>query len=138
MTRYRCIKSSVDLHLLDRVRNHDKVYHLAVFERDDGKFDVLYRYGRRGTTMRLGILKGGECLRDYHTASNLMTRKEAEQVNGDGYQYASGITPNVWKDLIPPTLPHEDPAEEQQPSKQPEPAAPAPEIGGDGPKTWFW
>jgi len=138
MTRYRCIKSSVDLHLLDRVRNHDKVYHLAVFERDDGNFDVLYRYGRRGTTMRLGILKGGECLRDYHTASNLMTRKEAEQVNGDGYQYASGITPDVWKDLIPPTLPHEDPAEEQQPSKQLEPAAPAPEIGGDGPKTWFW
>lgn len=138
MTRYRCIKSSVDLHLLDRVRNHDKVYHLAVFERDDGCFDVLYRYGRRGTTMRLGILKGGENLRDYRTASNLMTRKEAEQVNGDGYQYASGITPNVWKDLIPPTLPHEDPAEEQQPSKQPEPIAPAPEIGGDGPKTWFW
>lgn len=138
MTRYRCIKSSVDLHLLDRVRNHDKVYHLAVFERDDGCFDVLYRYGRRGTTMRLGILKGGENLRDYRTAFNLMTRKEAEQVNGDGYQYASGITPNVWKDLIPPTLPHEDPAEEQQPSKQPEPIAPAPEIGGDGPKTWFW
>lgn len=138
MTRYRCIKSSVDLHLLDRVRNHDKVYHLAVFERDDGCFDVLYRYGRRGTTMRLGILKGGENLRDYRTAFNLMTRKEAEQVNGDGYQYASGITPDVWKDLIHPTLPHEDPAEEQQPSKQPEPIAPAPEIGGDGPKTWFW
>lgn len=138
MTRYRCIKSSVDLHLLDRVRNHDKVYHLAVFERDDGNFDVLYRYGRRGTTMRLGILKGGENLRDYRTASNLMTRKEAEQVNGDGYQYASGITPDVWNDLVPPTLPHEDTAEEQQPSKQPEPAAPAPEIGGDGPKTWFW
>lgn len=138
MTSYRCIKSSVDLHLLDRVRNHDKVYHLAVFERDDGCFDVLYRYGRRGTTMRLGILKGGECLRDYHAASNLMTRKEAEQVNGDGYKYASGITPDVWKDLLPPTLPHEDTTEEDQPPEQHEPTAPAPEIGGDGPKTWFW
>jgi len=138
MTRYRCIKSSVDLHLLDRVRNHDKVYHLAVFERDDGNFDVLYRYGRRGTTMRLGILKGGECLRDYRTASNLMTRKEADQVNGDGYKYASDITPDVWKDLLPPTLPHEDTAEEEQPPEQPEPTVPAPEIGGDGPKTWFW
>ncbi|MBI5657728.1 MAG: hypothetical protein HZC44_13270 [Geobacter sp.] len=138
MTRYRCIKSSVDLHLLDRVRNHDKVYHLAVFERDDGNFDVLYRYGRRGTTMRLGILKGGECLRDYRTASNLMTRKEAKQVNGDGYQYASGITPDVWKDLLPTLLGPEKKAEKQQPPKQPEPPAPAPEIGGDGPKTWFW
>jgi hypothetical protein len=26
MTGYRNIKSSLDLHLLDRVRNHDKVY----------------------------------------------------------------------------------------------------------------
>ena len=138
MTRYRCIKSSVDLHLLDRVRNHDKVYHLAVFERDDGNYDVLYRYGRRGTTMRLGILKGGECLHDYRTANNLMTRKEAAQVNGDGYQYASGITPDVWKDLLSPPLPHEDVAAKPQPSKQPEPTVPAPEIGGDGPKTWFW
>jgi len=138
MTRYRCIKSSVDLHLLDRVRNHDKVYHLAVFERDDGNYEVLYRYGRRGTTMRLGILKGGECLSDYRTASNLMTRKEAEQVNGDGYQYASGITPDVWNDLLPPTLPYEETVEEQQASEQPEPSTPAPEIGGDGPKTWFW
>jgi hypothetical protein len=128
----------VDLHLLDRVRNHDKVYHLAVFERDDGCFDVLYRYGRRGTTMRLGILKGGECLRDFHTASNLMTRKEAEQVNGDGYQYASGITPEVWKDLLPTSIGREENAEKQQPSEQPEPTTPTPEIGGDGPKTWFW
>ena len=108
MTRYRCIKSSVDLHLLDRARNHDKVYHLAVFERDDGSFDVLYRYGRRGKTLRLGILKGGENVRDYRSASNLMTRKEAEQVNGDGYQYASGITPGVWNDLLPPPLPSAD------------------------------
>lgn len=138
MTRYRCIKSSVDLHLLDRVRNHDKVYHLAVFERDDGNFDVLYRYGRRGTTMRLGVLKGGENLRDYRSASNLMTRKEAEQVNSDGYQYASGITPDIWKDLLSPTLPHDHAAEEQQPPEQPEPTPPAPTIGGDGPKTWFW
>ncbi|MBT0663115.1 hypothetical protein KI809_02275 [Geobacter pelophilus] len=138
MTRYRCIKSSVDLHLQDRVRNHDKVYHLAVFERDDGNYDVLYRYGRRGTTMRLGILKGGENICDYRSASNLMTRKEAEQVNGDGYQYASGITPDVWKDLLPTSFGPEKTAEKQQPAKQPEPAAPAPEIGGDGPKTWFW
>lgn len=101
MTRYRCIKSSVDLHLLDRVRNHDKVYHLAVFERDDGYFDVLYRYGRRGTTMRHGILKGGECLRDYHTASNLMTRKEAEQVNGDGISMPAASHPTFGRICSP-------------------------------------
>jgi len=39
MTRYRSIKSSLDLHLQDLVRNHDKVYHLAVFERDDGGYE---------------------------------------------------------------------------------------------------
>ena len=141
MTKYRCIKSSVDLHLLDRARNHDKVYHLAVFERDDGSFDVLYRYGRRGKTLRLGILKGGENVRDYRTASTLMTRKEAEQVNGDGYQYASGITPGVWNDLLTPPLPSADLRGTSPPTTQPEPAAqpsPTSSIGGDGPKTWFW
>jgi len=131
----------VDLHLFDRVRNHDKVYHLAVFERDDGCFDVLYRYGRRGTTMRLRILKGGESLRDYHTASSLMTRKEAEQIRGDGYQYATGITPDVWKDLLPPTLPAEKLSAVTQVTTNPEPPdqpSPPLSIGGDGPKTWFW
>ena len=137
MTIYRCIKSFVDLHLFDRVRNHDKVYHLAVFERNDGNFDVLYRYGRRGSTLRLGILKGGENLRDYRSASNLLIKKEAEQVNGDGYQYANGITPGVWKDLLPPPLP----SEVTQTATKPEPAAePSPpmSIGGNGPNTWFW
>jgi hypothetical protein len=129
----------VDLHLLDRFRNHDKVYHLAVFERDDGGFDVLYRYGRRGSTLRLGMLKGGENLRDYRSAGSLMTRKEAEQVKGDGYRYADGITPDVWNDLLPKSFPPEAATGgQQQPSELPEPTAPAPSIGGNGPKTWFW
>ena len=135
MTRYRSIISSLDLHLLDRVRNHDKVYHLAVFERDDGGYDVLYRYGRRGSTLRLGILKGGENLRDYQTASRLMNRKEAEQVRGDGYQYADGITPGVWNDLLAASTTTQN---IQQPPAPPEPEAPAPAIGGNGPKSWFW
>lgn len=101
MSRYRALKSSVDLHLQDLVRNHDKVYHLAVFERNDGGYDVLYGYGRRGASMRLGILKGGENLRDYQTAIRLMHKKETEQVQGDGYQYADGITPGVWNNLMP-------------------------------------
>lgn len=41
MSRYRALKSSVDLHLQDLVRNHDKVYHLAVFERNDGGYEGL-------------------------------------------------------------------------------------------------
>lgn len=134
MTGYRNIKSSLDLHLLDRVRNHDKVYHLAVFERDDGCYDVLYRYGRRGSTLRLGILKGGENLRDYQTAIRLMNRKEAEQVRGDGYQYADGITPDVWSDLLATS----SQPDISQPTTPPEPEAPAPAIGGNGPNTWFW
>ena len=134
MTGYRNIKSSLDLHLLDRVRNHDKVYHLAVFERDDGGYDVLYRYGRRGSTLRLGILKGGENLRDYQTAIRLMNRKEAAQVRGDGYQYADGITPNIWNDLLAAS----SQAATAQPSTPPEPEIPAPAIGGNGPKSWFW
>jgi hypothetical protein len=134
MTGYRNIKSSLDLHLLDRVRNHDKVYHLAVFERDDGGYDVLYRYGRRGSTLRLGILKGGENLRDYQTAIRLMNRKEADQVRGDGYQYADGITPGVWNDLLATSSKN---AVAQQ-SIPPEPEVPTPAIGGNGPKSWFW
>lgn len=134
MAGYRNIKSSLDLHLLDRVRNHDKVYHLAVFERDDGCYDVLYRYGRRGSTLRLGILKGGENLRDYQTAIRLMNRKEAEQVRGDGYQYADGITPDVWSDLLA-TSSQPDITQSTTP---PEPEAPTPAIGGNGPKSWFW
>ncbi len=134
MTGYRNIKSSLDLHLLDRVRNHDKVYHLAVFERDDGGYDVLYRYGRRGSTLRLGILKGGENLRDYQTAIRLMNRKEADQVRGDGYQYADGITPGVWNDLLATSS---QPASAQPPTPS-EPEVPAPAIGGNGPKSWFW
>lgn len=134
MTGYRNIKSSLDLHLLDRVRNHDKVYHLAVFERDDGGYDVLYRYGRRGSTLRLGILKGGENLRDYQTASRLMNRKEADQVRGDGYQYADGITPGVWNDLLATSSKNAV----SQPSIPPEPEVPTPAIGGNGPKSWFW
>lgn len=134
MTGYRNIKSSLDLHLLDRVRNHDKVYHLAVFERDDGGYDVLYRYGRRGSTLRLGILKGGENLRDFQTAIRLMNRKEADQVRGDGYQYADGITPGVWNDLLATSSKNAV----AQPSIPPEPEVPAPTIGGNGPKSWFW
>ncbi len=134
MTGYRNIKSSLDLHLLDRVRNHDKVYHLAVFERDDGGYDVLYRYGRRGSTLRLGILKGGENLRDYQTAIRLMNRKEADQVRGDGYQYADGITPGVWNDLLATSSKNAV----SQPSIPPEPEVPTPAIGGNGPKSWFW
>lgn len=134
MTGYRNIKSSLDLHLLDRVRNHDKVYHLAVFERDDGGYDVLYRYGRRGSTLRLGILKGGENLRDYQTAIRLMNRKEAEQVRGDGYQYADDITPGVWNDLLATSSKNAV----SQPSIPPEPEVPTPAIGGNGPKSWFW
>lgn len=134
MTGYRNIKSSLDLHLLDRVRNHDKVYHLAVFERDDGGYDVLYRYGRRGSTLRLGILNGGENLRDYQTAIRLMNRKEADQVRGDGYQYADGITPGVWNDLLATSSKNAV----SQPSIPPEPEVPTPAIGGNGPKSWFW
>lgn len=134
MTGYRNIKSSLDLHLLDRVRNHDKVYHLALFERDDGGYDVLYRYGRRGSTLRLGILKGGENLRDYQTAIRLMNRKEADQVRGDGYQYADGITPGVWNDLLATSSKNAV----SQPSIPPEPEVPTPAIGGNGPKSWFW
>jgi hypothetical protein len=134
MTGYRNIKSSLDLHLQDRVRNHDKVYHLAVFERDDGGYDVLYRYGRRGSTLRLGILKGGENLRDYQTAIRLMNRKEADQVRGDGYQYADGITPDVWNDLLATSSKNAV----SQPSIPPEPEVPTPAIGGNGPKSWFW
>jgi len=132
MTGYRGVKSSVDLHLLDLTRNHDKVYHLAVFERDDGGYDVRYRYGRRGKTLRLGLLRGGENIRDYQTAIRLMTRKEAEQVNGDGYRYANGITPGVWHDLL------SAPAVTKPPSAPPEPEAAPPTIGGNGPKAWFW
>ena len=138
MTRYRNLKSFVDLHLLDRVRNHDKVYHLAVFEREDGCFDVLYRYGRRGKTLRLGMLKGGENIRNYQTAMNLMTKKEIKQVTGDGYQNVDGITPDVWNDLLPKSSSPEVASREQQPFTQPEPTAPALTIGGNGPKTWFW
>ena len=131
MTPYRRIISSVDLHLYNKAGNHDKVYHLALFERDDDGFDVRYRYGRRGKTLRLGILKGGENVRDSRVASRLMTRKEAEQVNGDGYQYAPGITPGVWNDLLSPPLPPAQPEAAVQPS-------PAQTIGGNGPTTWFW
>lgn len=137
MTSYRRIESSVDLHLFDRVRNHDKVYHLAIFVRDDGNFDVLYRYGRRGSTLRLGILKGGENLRDYRSAVYLLVKKEEEQVKGDGYQHATGITPGVWKDLLPPPLP----SEVTQTKAEPEPDMQASQplsIGGNGPNTWFW
>lgn len=137
MSRYRTLKSSVDLHLQDLVRNHDKVYHLAVFERNDGGYDVLYGYGRRGASMRLGILKGGENLRDYQTAIRLMHKKETEQVQGDGYQYADGITPGVWNNLMPkPSAAPTAPATPQP--NEPGPEAPAPAIGGNGPKSWFW
>ncbi len=136
MTRYRSIKSSLDLHLQDLVRNHDKVYHLAVFERDDGGYDVLYGYGRRGASMRIGILKGGENLRDYQSAIRLMHKKESEQVQGDGYRYAEGITPGVWNNLQP--KPSAAPTAPASPPKAPEPDAPEPHIGGNGPTTWFW
>ena len=137
MSRYRALKSSVDLHLQDLVRNHDKVYHLAVFERNDGGYDVLYGYGRRGSSMRLGILKGGENLRDYQTAIRLMHKKETEQVQGDGYQYADGITPGVWNNLMPkPSAAPTAPATPQP--KEPGPEATEPHIGGNGPKSWFW
>ncbi len=135
MTRYRSIKSSLDLHLQDLVRNHDKVYHLAVFERNDGGYDVLYGYGRRGASMRIGILKGGENLRDYQSAIRLMHKKESEQVQGDGYRYAEGITPGVWNNLLAASKATQN---IQQQPPPPEPEAPAPAIGGNGPKSWFW
>ena len=138
MSRYRSIRSFVDLHLLDRTRNHDKVYHLAIFERDNGCFDVLYRYGRRGTTMRLGIVKGGENVRDYQAAIRIMNRKEAQQVAGDGYRHADGVTPGIWDDLLAQSPPSPQIQHVIQSSEPENPEEPPHDIGGDGPASWFW
>jgi hypothetical protein len=98
LKEYLAEKESFDLHKLDKARNHDKVYHIAIAERPDGKFDVLCRYGRRGSGLQDFVAEEAVSI---SSARNIMYAKVSEK-ESDNYQNTPGITPGVWNDIFLP------------------------------------
>ena len=92
MSTYIAIVAREDLHCYDPRRNHDKVYHVAVLQRRDGKYDLLYRHGRRGKGMQGGMKSGG------YSNPNMPTSEMsgiASTKRNESYQDAPNVTPGV-------------------------------------------
>ena len=136
LKEYRCENERFDLHKLDKARNHDKVYHITIAERPDGKCDVLCRYGRRGSGLQDFV--AGEAL-SISSARNIMYSKVSAK-ESDNYQNSPGITPDVWNDIFLPQAASQaaQPAVvEPQPEERPSLSSKA-EMPDYAPPEWFY
>jgi len=136
LNEYLKVNASNDLHLLDASRNHDKVYHIAIAERPDGKFDVLCRYGRRGSSMQDFV--AGEGLSS-SSAINIAYLKMSKK-KSENYQISPGITPGIWKDILLPETasgPIQPEVVKPQTEERPSLSSNA-EIPDYAPRDWFY
>jgi predicted DNA-binding WGR domain protein len=124
---------TIDLHKLDIARNHDKVYHIAIAERPDGKFDVLCRYGRRGNGMQDYVAGEGLTL---SSAENIAYTKMREK-QSENYQDSPGITFGIWNDIVIPSTTTPPDVVEPQQEERPSLSSNA-EIPDYAPQKWFY
>jgi hypothetical protein len=136
LQEYLTVDEMYDLHLLDKERNHDKVYHIAVAARPDGKFDVLCRFGRRGSGMQDFV--AGEGL-SISSARNIASDKASEK-KFENYQESPGISPGIWSNIfLPVTASDVSKPEVVEPRPDPKPSMTSnAEIPDYAPREWFY
>ena len=132
---YLKVDDMFDLHLLDKGRHHDKVYHIVVAKRSDGKYDVLCRYGRRGKGLQDFVAGEGLSL---STARSIASKKAIAK-ESENYWKSPGITPGVWSNILLTKAAEESQPDVVEPNPEQKPSLTSNvEIPDYAPREWFY